>query len=145
MDFYTNACEQFESAQILASSEKYRVAVTLLCLAGELFLKSLVELKYPGHSLLNTHDIVGLGRVIKDDVDYKTLAPHLAFLRKYLNDSRYPFDHTVYSFDFYEECRASTLAIKQSVETAYSKIPVVDRLKANFGQDKVVDKSDDVK
>jgi uncharacterized protein (UPF0332 family) len=33
VDYYINAEEQLESAKILANSEKYRIAVTLLCLS----------------------------------------------------------------------------------------------------------------
>jgi len=92
MDYYVNACEQLEGAKILSAAQKYRLAVTLLCLSGELFLKSLVERKDPESPLLNSHDIVNLGNIIRDDVDYTSVAPKLSFLRKYLNDSRYPFD-----------------------------------------------------
>jgi HEPN domain-containing protein len=91
MNFYANACEQLEGAEILANSEKYRLAITLLCLSCELFLKSLAERKDPRNPLLNSHDIVNLGHLIKDDIDFNAVAPKLAFIRKYLNDSRYPF------------------------------------------------------
>ena len=63
MDFYINASEQLEGAQILADSQKYRIAVTLLCLSCELFLKSLAERKDPMNPLLNSHDIVNLGNL----------------------------------------------------------------------------------
>ena len=58
MDYYINAEEQLEGAKILANSEKYRIAVTLLCLSCELFLKSFVERKDPMNPYLNSHDIV---------------------------------------------------------------------------------------
>ena len=81
MDYYTNAEEQLESAKILAGSEKYRIAVTLLCLSCELFLKSFVERKDPANHLLNSHDIVNLGALIKNDVDFKKIGPQLAFMK----------------------------------------------------------------
>ena len=80
MDYYVNACEQLEGAKILAASEKHRLSVTMLCLSCELFLKSLAERKDPNNSLLNSHDIVNLGNLIKDEIDIKTLAPKLAFM-----------------------------------------------------------------
>lgn len=80
-------------------------------------------------------------RLIKDDVDYKTLAPHLAFLRKYLNDSRYPFDHTVYTYEFYNECLESILAIQQAIDSANDKKSTADLLKEKFGKHNVIDKS----
>jgi len=91
MNYYVNAEEQLDGAQILAASEKYRLAVTLLCLSCELYLKSAVEAISPMNPLLNSHDIVNLGALIKDKVDFQKIAPSLAFMRKYLNDSRYPF------------------------------------------------------
>ncbi|MDR0300796.1 MAG: HEPN domain-containing protein [Treponema sp.] len=92
MNYYTNACEQLEGAELLAASGKYRLAVTLLCLSSELFLKSLAEYIDPKSPLLDSHDIVGLGYLIRNDIDYKNLTPKLRLMRKYLNDSRYPFD-----------------------------------------------------
>lgn len=65
MNYYVNAKEQLEGAEILAASEKYRIAVTLLCLSCELFLKFLVELKDPMNPLLNIHDIVNLALLSK--------------------------------------------------------------------------------
>jgi len=137
VDFYNNAFEQLESAKILAESGKFRVAVTLLCLSGELFLKSLVERKDPNNQFLNTHDIVGLGNALKDDVDFNVLAPRLKFLRKYLNDSRYPFDAQVYTKAFYEECLESILDIQYEVDSANSKKSDVERLSERFGADSV--------
>ena len=117
MGYYVNACEQFEGAKILAASNKYRLAVTLLCLSSELFLKSLVERKDPTSHLLDSHDIVGLGHLIRDEIDYKALAPKLAFMRKYLNDSRYPFNPKVYTETFYKDFLESVSVIQQEIDS----------------------------
>ena len=115
MDYYVNACEQLDGAEVLAASGKYRLAVTLPCLSCELFLKSLVESKDPATPLLDSHDIVGLGHSIRNDVDNKELAPKLTFIRKYLNDSRYPFDVNIYTEKFYSECFESVSVTKREI------------------------------
>ena len=137
MDYYTNAEEQLEGAKILADSGKYRLAVTLLCLSCELFLKSLVERKDPSNPLLNSHDIVNLGALIKNDVDFKTLAPQLAFMRKYLNDSRYPYDAKAYTDVFYQNCLERSLQVKSEIDVAFAKIPMLKSLQDRFGKDYV--------
>jgi len=137
VDYYVNACEQLEGAEVLAASKKYRLAVTLLCLSGELFLKSFVERKDPLNSLLNSHDIINLGNLIKDDVDLKKLAPKLAFIRKYLNDSRYPFDYEIYTREFYEDCLESVLVIRQEIDCANARKSDVERLREKFGKNSV--------
>jgi len=140
VDYYTNAEEQLESAKILAGSEKYRIAVTLLSLSCELFLKSLVERKDPLNPLLNSHDIVNLGAFIKNDVDFKKLAPQLAFMRKYLNDSRYPYDAKVYTEGFYLNCLERVLEVKSEIDAAFEKIPMLESLQEKFGKNNVRDK-----
>ena len=141
MDFYVNACEQFESAEILAASGKYRVAVTLLCLSCELFLKSLVERKDPKNPLLDSHDIVGLGRLIRDDINYSVVASKLTFMRKYLNDSRYPFDSSVYTAEFYQTCLESVLVVRQEIDSVNAKKSTVELLSERFGKDKIKDET----
>ena len=139
MDYYNNACEQLEGAELLAASEKYRLAVTLLCLSCELYIKSLAERKDPANPLLDSHDIVNLGNLIRDDVDYRTIAPRLAFMRKYLNDSRYPFNYEVYTKDFYCECLDAVLAIRQEIDHANSKKSDIELLSEKFGKENVTD------
>ena len=140
MDYYANACEQLEGAEILYAAQKYRLAVTLLCLSGELFLKSLVERKDPESPLLNSHDIVNLGNIIRDDVDYTSIAPKLSLLRKFLNDSRYPFDFKIYTKEFYNECLNAVTVIRFEIDNANSIKSDIERLRENFGKDKVIDK-----
>lgn len=139
MDYYINAKEQLEGAKVLADAGKYRLSVTLLCLSCELFLKSLAEHKDSMNPLLDSHDIVGLGHMVRDDVDYKSLAPKLTFMRKYLNDSRYPFDSKVYSKELYERCLESVLAVKQEVDSATARKSDAERLGEKFGRDNVSD------
>ena len=139
MDFYVNACEQLEGAKILAASGKYRIAVTLLCLSCELFIKSLAERKDPTSPLLDSHDIVNLGNLIRDIIDYKAIAPKLAFLRKYLNDSRYPFDYRVYSKEFYENCLESVLAVQHEIDSVNLNKSDIELLREKFGKENVND------
>lgn|GEM_PF-653413 len=137
MDYYINAEEQLDGAKVLADSGKYRLAVTLLCLSCELFIKSLAEPKAPNNPLLDSHDIVGLGRLIRDDVDYVLLAPSLAFLRKYLNDSRYPFNAKVYTKEFYDECLEKVLVVKKEIDVANDKKTDAEKLSEKFGDKNV--------
>jgi len=137
VDFYINASEQLEGAQILADSQKYRIAVTLLCLSCELFLKSLAERKDPMNPLLNSHDIVNLGNLIRDEVDFKALAPKLAFIRKYLNDSRYPYNDRIYTKIFYEECLEAVLAIKREIDFVNVRKSDFELLSEKFGNKNV--------
>jgi len=141
MDYYINACEQLDGAEVLADSGKYRLAVTLICLSCELFLKFLAEHKDPANPLLDSHDIVGLGYLIRDDIDYKLLAPKFKFIRKYLNDSRYPFDATVYTKGFYEECLEAVLTIKHEIDTFNASQSDVNRLSQKYGKENVTDKT----
>jgi hypothetical protein len=134
MNYYTNACEQLEGAELLAASGKYRLSVTLLCLSGELFLKSLAEYKDPKNSLLDSHDIVGLGYLIRNDIDYNNTIPKLRLLRKYLNDSRYPFDTTVYTEDFYNACHEAVIFIKNEIDSTNNKKSMEERINKKFGK-----------
>ena len=141
MDYYINANEQLDGAKVLAEAEKYRLAVTLLCLSCELFIKSLVELKAPNNPLLDSHDIVGLGRLVRNDVDYVQLAPNLAFLRKYLNDSRYPFNVNIYTQEFYEECLEKVLFVRKEIDLANAKKSNIEKLSKKFGSNNVTDET----
>jgi len=131
-----------EGAKILSTAQKYRLAVTLLCLSGELFLKSLVERKDPENPLLNSHDIVNLGNIIRDDVDYASIAPKLSFLRKYLNDSRYPFDLKIYTEEFYFECLDAVTTIQFEIDNVNSNKSDIERLHEKFGKSKVIDEKE---
>jgi HEPN domain-containing protein len=140
VNYYINAEEQLEGAEVLAASGKYRLAVTLLSLSCELFLKSLAESKDPMNPLLDSHDIVGLGHLIRNDVDYKAISPKLTFMRKYLNDSRYPFDAKAYTKELYEECHVAVLAIKHQIDSANAKKSNIERLSERFGSENVTEK-----
>ncbi len=137
MDYYTNAHEQMEGAMVLANAQKYRLAVTLLCLSCELFLKSLAERKNPASALLDSHDIVGLGYLIREDIDYPVIAPQLTFIRKYLNDSRYPFDTKIYTKKFYEDCLNAVLAVKKAVDLVNANKSSMELLRERFGKEHV--------
>jgi len=139
VDYYVNACEQFEGAKILAASNKYRLAVTLLCLSSELFIKSLVERKDPMNPLLDSHDIVGLGHIIRNDINYKSLAPKLAFMRKYLNDSRYPFDPKIYTEAFYKDFLESVSVIQQEIDSVNANKSDIELLRERFGEGNVTE------
>jgi HEPN domain-containing protein len=141
VDYYINACEQLEGAKILAASKMYRLAVTLLCLSGEMFLKSLVERKDPMNPLLNSHDIVNLGNLIRNDINYESIAPKLSFLRKYLNDSRYPFDLNVYTEMLYLECLDSIVMIQLAIDSVNIGKSDMELLKEKYGNNNVIHKT----
>lgn len=140
MDYYTNACEQLEGAELLAGGGKYRLAVTNLCLSFELFLKSLAERKDPDNPLLNSHDLVNLGYMIQDDIDFKALVPKLKLMRKYLNDSRYPYNPGMYTKEFYDEIHESIMTVQREVDAANTKKSDIERLGERFGKDYIADK-----
>lgn len=58
-------------------------------------------------------------------------------MRKYLNDSRYPYDAKIYTKDFYEECLAAILNVKDEIDSANSKKSLEESLGEKFGKDKV--------
>ena len=139
MDFYLNAEEQLRSANILFENGVYRTPVTNLYLACELYLKSLVEVQDPNNPYLDSHDIVNLGDILKDEFDFKTLRPKLNFLRKYLNDSRYPFNSGVYTKEFYEELLQIVLDVKYAIDNVNAAKPTKQLLEEKFGKEKVID------
>ena len=139
MDYYSNAEDQLRSAKILFNGGEYRTPIALLFLACELYLKSLLENTNPSSNYLNTHDIINIGLSIKEKIDYSYVAPKLAFLRKYLNDSRYPFNPDIYTEDFYYECLSVVLDVKSEIDKANTAKTAGQVLKEKFGKGKVID------
>ena len=139
MNYYLNAEDQLRSANVLFKGGEYRTPIALLFLACELYLKSLLEKTNPDSNYLNTHDIVNIGLSLKTEIDYNYVAPKLAFLRKYHNDSRYPFNPEVYTEDFYNECLSVVLDVKSEIDKANAAKPTKQVLEEKFGKNKVID------
>jgi len=141
MDYYSNAEDQLQSANILSEAGKYRTPVTLLCLACELFLKSLAEYKIPDSPLMESHDVIALGEALREEIDFKRLRPYLNTIRKYHNDSRYPFDPKVYTKEFYGELLQIVLVVKSEIDKVNASKSTRQALEEKFGKDKVIDTS----
>ena len=91
MDYYDNAKDVHESAEILCSNGKYRMSVYNACLAVELYLKSKLSLVEHSVNLEASHDIVNIFRCLtKRFPSSKNLKSSISYCRKYLNESRYP-------------------------------------------------------
>jgi len=98
MDYYSNAVSWHTAAINSTTSGDYQQAVYSSCLAIELYLKSKVAAVSNDYALLSTHDIIGLynkvlmGRFGKNK-DVETMLPKV---RKYFNESRYPYDIKIF-------------------------------------------------
>ena len=139
MDFYLNAEEQLESANILFENGIYRTPIANLFLACELYLKSLVEVHNPDSQFLDTHDILNLAREIDGLIDFKKLSTKLGLMRKYHNDSRYPFNVEIYTKEFYNELLQIVLDVKNEINKANAAKPPKQVLEEKFGKNKVID------
>jgi len=143
MDFYSNAEEQLRAANSQYKDGMYRTPVANLFLACELFLKSLVEGHNPDSPFLDTHDILNLAREIDGLINFKKLSTKLGLMRKYHNDSRYPFNPAVYTKEFYDELLQIVLEVKSEIDKATANKSTKQVLEEKFGKGKVTDIRDE--
>jgi len=95
VDFYDNAADVHETAEILAENGKYRMSVFNACLAIELYLKSRLSLAEGGAQFELSHDVVNIYRCLnKRFAPAKDLYQEINYSRKYFNESRYPSSGT---------------------------------------------------
>ena len=102
MNYYDNAMEVHEVAEILRKHGKYRISVYNSCLAMELYLKSKLPLVDDGEQLEFSHDVVNIYRHLnKRFASVKDLLKIITMGRKYFNESRYPRGDTeIYTDEF---------------------------------------------
>ena len=91
-NFYDMAESKVKSANVLLDSGQYLDAIYLYCLATEFYLKS--KLKYVKHdeTLEGSHDIVNISKALLKSYPTKKDLNFLKQVRKYMNESRYPFN-----------------------------------------------------
>ena len=93
MDYYDNAVDVHETAEILYNNGKYRMSIFNVCLAVELYLKSRLSLVEYDVRLESSHDVITIYHSLTKRFDSsKNLIPAINMCRKYFNESRYPYD-----------------------------------------------------
>ena len=132
MDFYDNAADVHETADILYDHKKYRMSVYNTCLAVELYLKSRLSLVEYDARLESSHDVVNIYRCLaKRFRSSKDLMPALNMYRKYFNEARYPYSGTdVFTQEFALEFQHYLTDIKNYVDTECAA--TLDDLKKRF-------------
>ena len=134
MNFYDNAVDVHETAEILYENGKYRMSVYNSCLAMELYLKSKLILTDDGVSFELSHDVINIFRCInKKFPSSKELFKTVNYCRKYFNESRYPaFGTEVYTNEFASEFLGYVEDIKNYIDNEC--IITDDDLKKKFNR-----------
>ena len=130
MDYYTNAQETEQAANVLLETGLYRQSVYMSCLATELYLKSKLHLVKYREGLEFSHDIVNLYRALltryqpKVDMDIMVVR-----CRKYFSESRYPYanDTSIYTNEFAKEFVEFIALLKDYIDNEC--IATIDDLK----------------
>ena len=135
MDFYDNAVDVHETANILYDHEKYRMSVFNACLAAELYLKSRLSLVEYDARLESSHDVINIYRCLtKRFSSSKDLKPALNMCRKYFNEARYPYGDTdAFTQAFALEFQKYLSDIKNYVDNECAAS--LDDLKKKFGSE----------
>jgi hypothetical protein len=92
--------------------------------------------------LLNGHDLIKLGAELSKEPNYVKIAPSLRLLRKYLNYSRYPFNPSVYTKQFCDECLEIVMLVKDNVDLITSRKPLETKLNDKFNKNKAAREDD---
>jgi len=132
VDFYSNATDIHESAEILFNNGKYRMAVYNVCLSVELYLKSKLLLVDYEPRLESSHDTINIYRCLtKRFKSSKDLTYAINMCRKYFNESRYPYGTTeVYTSEFASEFLEYLSDVKFYIDNEC--VATLDDLKAKF-------------
>jgi len=97
MNQYEQACEWHASAFALIDKGFYQQSIYHFCLAGELYLKSALNLVSYEIELETSHDIIRIYRTLADRFGLtEEMTEATKYMRKYHNESRYPS----YSIEF---------------------------------------------
>ena len=132
MDFYDNAIEVHQAADVLCKSGQYRMSVSTSCLAIELYLKSKLHLTENGEDYAYSHDTINmyihLANRFKPN---ESLFHSIKLVRKYFTESRYPYDDTaIYTKEFAQEFLEYVAAVKDYIDNVC--IANIDDLQDKF-------------
>ena len=98
MNQYEQACNWHASAATLVDNGFYQQSIYHFCLAGELYLKSALNLVNYDTELETSHDIIRIYRTLADRFGItEEMTEATKYMRKYFNESRYPFAYTEFS------------------------------------------------
>ena len=105
MDYYNLAENHQITARILIDNGQHMDSVYHSCLAVEMYLKSKHSVLFPDSELSKSHDVIGISRdVLKQYPSSYDLKHIFISVRKYMNESRYPYNGlSVYTEDFAED------------------------------------------
>ena len=118
MNFYDNAVEVHQAAEILYINEQYRISVSNSCLAIELYLKSKLHLTEKGEDYAYSHDTINMYvQLTKRFKAHDGLFQIVKLGRKYFNESRYPHgDTAIYTKEFAQEFLGYVEEIKSYID-----------------------------
>ena len=135
MNYYDNAVEAHEVAELLYDSSKYRFSIYNSCLAMELYLKSRLQLVDDWEKYEFSHDIINIYRhLTKRFISSKDLLKSVTLGRKYFNESRYPHgDMEAYTKEFAQEFLDHLSDIRNYVDNEC--VTTLDDLKNRFRGD----------
>jgi len=101
MNPYINAEGFHASAKHSFNGGFYQQTIVQATMAIELYLKSVLRRIEPTNDLNESHDIIGIHRIIsKQHPSKKLLDRALRESRKYYNESRYPENPVIYTEEF---------------------------------------------
>ena len=134
MDFYDNAVDVHEAADILYNNGKYRMAVFNACLAIELYLKSRLPLVEYDIRLESSHDVINIYRCLTARFrSLKDLTPMINMCRKYYNEARYPYEgRDVFTIEFAAEFMGYLADVKDYIENEC--VATLSDLKSKYGK-----------
>jgi len=119
VNFYDNAKETEQAANVLFDAGIYRQSVYMACLAVELYLKSKLHLVEHNEDLEFSHDVINLYRALltryQPQVNMDSM---ITKCRKYMTESRYPYsrDVNVFTEEFACEFLNFVTAVKDFVD-----------------------------
>ena len=118
MNFYDNAVEVHQAAEILCNNEQFRLSVANSCLAMELYLKSKLHLTEKGEDYAYSHDMINMFIQLANRFKPRNELLQIVKLgRKYFNESRYPHgDTAVYTKEFAQEFLKHVEEIKSYID-----------------------------
>ena len=132
MNYYDNALEVHDAAEILFKNSKYRISIYNSCLAVELYMKSKLSLVNGGERFEFSHDVVNIYRLLCKRYEPKNDLLHAVSLsRKYFNESRYPHgDVEIYTEEFAQEFLGYVDDVKNYIDNDCEA--TIDDLKNKF-------------
>ncbi|MCL2320590.1 MAG: HEPN domain-containing protein [Oscillospiraceae bacterium] len=132
MDYYQMALDKVKVAILTKNSGFYTDSIYASCLAIEFFLKSVINRVSSAQKFEFNHDVINLYHEIRTKYpSKKDLSKVMKYCRKYINESRYPYNGTdAFTDAFAEEFLAYVEEIKQYVDNECQA--TVEDLKKKF-------------